>query len=114
MVYQVPPSKASIKQNRFEFQAPGSKKVHSVPRVQYIRPAFLRQIEALTDGIEPGKEPPPDVAMALYRAQVALFEHYIPGFVDLFDDSEQIGELLAAWQAESSISLGESSASADS
>lgn len=114
MVYQVPPSKASVKQNRFEFKAPGSKKVHSVPKVQYIKPGFLRDLRALTADVPEGAEPPDDVKMALYDAQLAMFEHYVPGFADMFDDSEQIGELMAAWQAESNISLGESSASSDS
>ena len=114
MVYAVPPSKASVKQNRFEFTVPGSKKVHSVPKVQFVKPSFLREIETLVAGIPDGQEPPPEVSMALYRAQLAMFEHYVPGFTDLFDDSEQIGSLMAAWQAESNISLGESSASSAS
>lgn len=114
MVYAVPPSKASVKQNRFEFTMPGSKKVHSVPRVEFIRPAFLRDLSALTADVPDGQEPSDRVKMALYQTQLAIFEHYVPGFTEMFDDSEQIGTLMAAWQAESSISLGESSASAGS
>lgn len=114
MVYAVPPSKASIKQNRFEFTVPGSKKIYSVPKAQYVRPAFLARLRALAADVPDGQEPPPEIAMELFNAQLEMFSHYVPGFTDLFDDSEQIGELLVAWQAESSISLGESSASADS
>lgn len=114
MVYAVPPSKASVKQNRFEFTVPGSKKVHSVPKVQYIRPAFLREIQELAADVPDGQEPPPAIAQALYRAQMKVFEHYVPGFADLFDDSEQVGNLMVAWQNDSNISLGESSASSAS
>ena len=114
MVYQVPPSKASIKQNRFEFTVPGSKKVHSVPKVQYVKPAFLAELQRIADGAGEGDTLTQGQQVALYQAQMRLFEHYVPGFADLFDDSEQIGELMAAWQAESNISLGESSASAGS
>lgn len=114
MVYAVPPSKSSVKQNRFEFTVPGSKRVHSVPKVQYVKPSFLSSLRALAADVPDGQDPPDVVKMALYDAQLAMFEHYVPGFADLFDDSEQIGILMAAWQSESNISLGESSASADS
>ena len=114
MVYAVPPSKASVKQNRFEFTVPGSKKTHSVPKVQYIKPAFLKRLRDLTADVPAGEEPPDAVKMALFDAQLEMFEHYVPGFGELFDDSDQIGALMAAWQAESNISLGESSASSAS
>lgn len=114
MVYAVPPSKASVKQNRFEFTVPGSKRVHSVPKVQYIKPAYLKQLQDIADGAGEGDALTKEQQVALYQAQLAMFEHYVPGFTDLFDDSEQIGELMAAWQAESNISLGESSASSAS
>lgn len=112
MVYQVPPSKASIKQNRFEFTVPGSRKVHTLPKVQYLRPSDLATLQGLASEVGEGQTPTSEQAQRIYAAQLAIFDHYVPGFIGLFDDSEQIGALMAAWQAESNISLGESSASA--
>lgn len=114
MVYEVPASKASIKQNRFEFRVPGSRKTHSVPKVQYIKPSALRRLNELAAQVPDGEDPSPQISQAIYTEQMALFEHYVPGFEDMFEDSMQIGELFNAWQAESNISLGESSASSAS
>lgn len=99
MVYQVPPSKASLKQNRFEFGLPGSKKVYSVPKLQFVKPAL-----ALTFG-------------DLTEVQVAnlLFAEYLPEVFPQLEDGSQLEALLNAWkEASEGVGVGESSASADS
>lgn len=99
MVFQVPPSQASVKQNRFEFQLPGSKKTYSVPKLQFIKPALALQFSELTE------------------VQVAnlLFAEYIPDVFPLLEDATQLEALLGAWkEASEGVGVGESSASADS
>jgi hypothetical protein len=99
MVYQVPASQASIKQNRFEFTLPGSKKVYSVPKLQFVKPSL-----ALTFG-------------ELTEIQVAnlLFAEYLPEVFPQLEDGSQLEALLNAWKdASEGVGVGESSASADS
>jgi len=98
MVYQVPTSKASIKQNRFEFTLPGSKKVYSVPKLQFIKPAIALQFNELSE------------------VQIAnlLFNEYLPEVFPQIEDSSQLEALLGAWKEESGVGVGESEASADS
>jgi hypothetical protein len=96
VVYQVPASKASIKQNRFEFQLPGSKKVYSVPKLQFVKPSL-----ALTFG-------------ELTEIQVAnlLFAEYLPEVFPQLEDGSQLEALLNAWKdASEGVGVGESSAS---
>lgn len=99
MVFQVPASKASIKQNRFDFQLPGSKKVYSVPKLQFVKPALALTFSELTE------------------VQVAnlLFAEYLPEVFPLLEDGSQLEALLNAWkEASEGVGVGESSASADS
>ncbi|WP_269939010.1 hypothetical protein [Arthrobacter sp. HY1533] len=97
MVYQVPASKASIKQNRFEFTLHGSKKIYSIPLMKFIKPSLVIDLDGNTD-----KE-----AMG-----IRLFREYLPDVFPLLEDSEQLEALMAAWQDASGITVGESSASA--
>jgi hypothetical protein len=99
MVFQVPPSKASVKQNRFEFQLPGSKKTYSVPKLQYVKPSLALQFDELTE------------------VQIAnlLFGEYLPDVFPLLEDATQLEALLEAWKAASEgVGVGESEASAGS
>lgn len=99
MVFQVPASKASIKQNRFEFQLPGSKKVYSVPKLQFVKPALALQFSEITE------------------IQVAnlLFAEYLPEVFPQLEDGSQLESLLNAWkEASEGVGVGEYSASADS
>lgn len=98
MVYEVPPSKASIKQNRFEFHMPGNRKLFSVPKLQYMKPALALQLSELTE----------------VEAAKVLFDEYLPEAFDQFGDAEQLEEFMAAWQEASGITVGESQASTDS
>ena len=97
MAFKVPESKRSIAQNRFEFELPDGTEV-SVPKAKYLT---LGQIETLSQ---------------------AQGEITIVDILDLFNepeasvavrslDSEQLLALMEAWQADSGISVGESSAS---
>ncbi len=99
MVYQVPASKASIKQNRFEFSLPGSKKVYSVPKLQFVKPSLALSFGEMTE----------------VQVANALFTEYLPEAFPLLEDSSQLQALMEAWQAESEgVGVGESEASAAS
>lgn len=98
MVYEVPASKASIKQNRFEFKVPGDKKTYSVPKLQFLKPSLVQDVE----------EDNP------IRAMRAILDYYTPGVYEKFEDGEQVAGLFNAWAEGSGVDLGESSASADS
>lgn len=98
MVYQVPASKASLKQNRFEFQIPGSKKIYSVPLLKFLKPALAFRIESATE----------------VEAASALFDEYLPEALEKFEDGEQLGAFMQAWAEASGVTVGESKASADS
>jgi hypothetical protein len=98
MVFQVPASKASIKQNRFEFQLPGSKKVHSVPLLKFLKPSLALELEDASE----------------VAAARILFNEYLPEAFAQFEDAEQLGAFLEAWKDASGIGVGESEASADS
>lgn len=99
MVYKVPKSKASIKQNRFEFEMPDDPDTTlSVPLLKYLKPSLVFELNGV------------DQAQALRR----MLEEYHPDIFDRFEDMEQMTDLYEAWAKESGIDLGESSASSDS
>lgn len=123
MVFKVPASKASIKQNQFEFEleVPGSNgkkksKRFTLPKMQYIssdlRERMQRTSIPLKAAIDAGIEPDPADAVEASKIQRELFEKYAPGLYELVTD-DQIQALQAAWQEASGITLGESSPSAD-
>lgn len=99
MAFAVPASKASIKQNRFEFTLPGDRTTkYSMPKLQYLKPSVL----SLLDGKDKT-----DVV-------VGLLEEYAPGVLGQLESMEQLTALYEAWAEASGISVGESSASTDS
>lgn len=101
MTYSVPASKRSLAQNRFEFTLPGEKTKHSIPLAKYLSTGQIEEIAK--------------------QDQVGLVE--ILGIFDEKDvpkktrdavrtlDQEQLEGLMQAWQQESGITVGESSAS---
>jgi hypothetical protein len=97
MVFEVPKSKASIAQNRFEFSIPGSRKTFSIPLAKFLKPALALEMAA-----QPA------------LATKAVLDHYAPGAFDLFESADQLEEFGAAWREASGIGLGESSASSSS
>lgn len=116
MVFQVPTSKASIDQNQFKFQLPGSRKTYTLPKMQYISSDLRERMQSagtrLKTVIDAGGTPDPESAAEMGKIQRELFEKYAPGLYELVTD-DQIEAIQEAWQEASGISLGESSPSAD-
>lgn len=125
MPYEVPASKASFKQNRFEFtiwdyddgeRIPGSDVTYSIPKMQYInsdiRQRMLEVSMPLKKIIDEGGKPAPEQAAEVTKIQRELFEKYAPGLYGRIAD-DQLNAIQEAWQEASGIQLGESSASAD-
>lgn len=99
MAFQVPKSKASIRQNRFEFQVEEGGKTYDLPLMKYLP---VRVIEAMND---------------TDRSFGALLSAFGDGEAaeavrDL--DAEQLNALMEAWEEESGITAGESAASSKS
>lgn len=97
MAFQIPESKRSIKQNRFEFTLPDGTTA-SMPKAKYLTIGQVERLSklgtemALTDMLELFEEPD---ALEAVRTL----------------DGEQLQALMEAWQVDSGISVGESSAS---
>lgn len=102
MAFAVPESKRSIAQNRFFFSVPGDDREFDIPKAKYLTTG---QVEVLS-------QKGGDVK--------------ITDLLDLFDeseeaakavrtlDAEQLSALMNAWQADSGVTTGESSASSSS
>lgn len=102
MPYQVPDSKRSIDQNKFEFSVPGDPAIYKVPKVKYLP---LGQIEVLEGSAE-------NVSL---RDILDLFgEDEAAQAAVRTLDTEQLQALTEAWQKDSGIEVGESSGSTNS
>jgi hypothetical protein len=99
VVYEVPKSKASVEQNQWSFKMPGDRKTYKVPKLQFIKPSLMRQMDTMTNQID-----------RVY----ALLENYHPGLVDNFDGLDQVQDFYEQWAKDSGITVGESSASSAS
>lgn len=97
--FQVPASKASIKQNQFEFKLPGDRKTYTIPKMQYLKPSLVDKLDPETPKTDTVK---------------TILDFYHPGLWDGFDELSQATAFFEAWAAASSVQLGESSASTDS
>ena len=97
MTFQVPESKRSIGQNRFHFNLPDGTAV-SMPKAKYLTMGQIEHLSQNTGDIQ------------------------LTDLLDLFDepeaavavrtlDHEQLQALMEAWQADSGLTMGESSAS---
>lgn len=95
-MYEVPESRRSIGQNRFEFKAGG--KVYSMPKLQFLPVAAAELMEQ-------GKE--------VQAILLALDDDKARDAVRLMD-GEQIKGLMGALAEASGVEVGESSGSADS
>lgn len=101
MPYQVPESKRSIDQNKFEFTVPGDDTVYAVPAVKYLPLGQVEKLQGsakditLTDILDLFGD---DAAKAAIRTL----------------DTEQLQALTEAWQKDSGVQMGESSASSSS
>jgi hypothetical protein len=113
MVFEVPASQASLKQNVFEFKVPGEKKTRSLPYMQFTPIGFRTKLEAAARPIkaaqEAGRDPETEDLRVLGALQLEMLEQYSPGLIDVMED-EQMGALLKAWQEASRVSMGESRA----
>lgn len=110
-VYQVPNSKASIRQNQFEFKMPDGKK-YNVPLLQYIKPSLALEFADVEVTVDADGNKVADMHDASVVVKL-LFETYFPD-LDLFaqfEDSEQFGAWMQAWTDASGVTLGESEAS---
>lgn len=94
MVFEVPKSKRSIKQNRYQFTFDGEK--FELPKMQYIPVGVsgLLKDERINEAFE---------ALADGNARL---QQVLMGL-----DSEQIQALFADWESESDVTAGESPAS---
>lgn len=97
-MYEVPASKASIEQNRFQFHLPDDPTVYSLPKLQFIRPSLMKAMGGAD----------------AERVVLGLIEEYEPSIGDKFESLDQLLALYEAWGAASGINLGESSGSGDS
>lgn len=113
MVFEVPASRASIKQNQFEFKVPGEKKTRALPLLKFVPVGYRDRLQKLAEPIREaqaaGATPSNEVLAAFGSFQIDLLEKYAPGITDLMDD-EQLAALLKAWTEASGISVGESPA----
>lgn len=115
MSFQVPASKASIKQNQFDFDLPTGEHF-TLPKMQYINADIQQRMSrigaALKKVLDDGGKPTPQQSAELQEVQRELLERYAPGLYSLVEN-DQIQSIFEAWNEASSIGLGESSASAD-
>lgn len=118
MVFKVPASKASIKQNQFEFEldVDGKKKKFSLPKMQYISSDLRERMQSvgasIKSAVDAGGTPDPEVAAEMGKIQRELFEKYVPDLYRFVSD-DQLEAIQEAWQEASGITVGESSPSAD-
>jgi hypothetical protein len=97
-MYEVPASKASVEQNQFKFKLPGDRKTYKVPKLQFLKPSLMRDMDGMANKID-----------RVY----ALLEHYHPQLVDKFDGLDQVEAFYTAWAEGSAITVGESADSSE-
>ncbi|MEC5185298.1 hypothetical protein RCH12_002774 [Cryobacterium sp. MP_3.1] len=100
MVFQVPPSKASSKQNRFEFQVVADGPVYSIPLLKYVKNGLKARLSQLTEE-------------NLKFSDLLMIFEADPAARTAVDEieQEQTDELLKAYHEASGITLPESSPS---
>ncbi|MDJ0338266.1 hypothetical protein [Cryobacterium sp. PH31-O1] len=91
MTFTVPASKASIRQNRFEFSIEGSAKKYSLPKMKFMPVGVIAKLQAV--------EAPNllDVLNFLGTGPAATAAGTL--------DGEQLDVLFTAWQSESGVTL---------
>lgn len=97
-VYRVPRSKASLAQNRFQFQLEseidklGDKApVRVIPLIKYLPPSLALKVEMMTP----------------QQAIIAIFDVYEKDVLDNFEGLDELEDVVKAWGAASGITLGE-------
>ena len=104
-MFEVPQSKADAPENRFEFTIDGEK--HSVPLMRFLPGSVVELMAAAEDK---------ESYIHLRAAQYAMFGPVGSPAGDAVRtlDAERFEALLEAYQEASGVTVGESSASADS
>lgn len=97
MVYEVPVSKRSAKQNVFEFKV--GTKAFTVPKFAFLPVGVLEALSAAGDD-----------AMGPFLDAFGTKDTAVGKAVRTLDQEQLIG-LIKAWQADSDVSVGESEAS---
>ncbi|QOP66606.1 tail assembly chaperone [Microbacterium phage Lahqtemish] len=93
MVYEVPASKRSIKQNQFQFKVPGNRKTYSIPKAKYMT---VGQVEVLA--AKSGEVQLTDILDILGQGEAREAVSTL--------EQEQLMALLEAWQADSGLTMG--------
>lgn len=101
MTFEVPESKKSIKQNQFEFTLPGGKKKYSVPKAKFLPVGVIEKMSG-----NKGEVTIADI--------ISMFGEGAARDAVRTLDQEQLQALTNAWQKDSGLTVGESSASTDS
>ncbi|MBO0596591.1 hypothetical protein I2485_06840 [Nesterenkonia sp. E16_7] len=123
MTFEVPQSRASVKQNQFEFKMPGRQKKYRMPYMQFITNGLrdplievfreLREhmkADADLDAQEAAKHLSQDTQLRMQELTREIFEKYNPGlYADM--DQQQVAAVFNAWASESQTTVGKSSAS---
>lgn len=109
--FEVPKSKASIRQNRFEFKMPDGKK-RSVPLLEFIKPELALKMAELEVRTSPDGEQSTDPKETSEFVRL-VFDTYYPeeNLFGMFEDAEQFGAWMEAWTEASGVTPGESGAS---
>lgn len=97
MVYEVPAAKRSIKQNLFEFKI--GAKTFTVPKFEHLSVGVLEAVESA-----------PANAIGPYLSVFGESDSPIGKAIRTLD-KDQLTALIQAWQADSDVTAGESSAS---
>lgn len=97
MVFTVPESKRSIAQNRFHFELPNGDAV-SIPKAKYLTTGQIESLSSL------GRS-------ASIVDLLSVFDEPEAAAAVRTLDMEQLEALMSAWQSDSDVELGESSAS---
>ena len=111
MVFKVPESKASFKQNKFELVLPDGRKF-TLPKMQYLNSDLRVRMQSLGSSLN-RKDLDPQTVAEFGLLQRELFDLYAPGLFGTISD-DQLVAIQEAWQGASEIGLGESGASASS
>lgn len=106
MVYEIPESKRSLRQNKFEFKISGSQALYAIPKPQFLP---LSITEMMIDATL-SEEDAETTQLEVFRYLIGL----IPGAVKEQIESDQLAELFKAWQESGKATLKKSSASPSS
>ena len=99
MTFEVPASKRSHKQNQFTFKVPGDRKTYGIPKAKYLT---VGQVELMAARGDKDLQIT-DVLELLGQGEAREAVRTL--------DVEQLQALMAAWQEDSNLQMGESSAS---